>query len=64
VAGAGDLEEDLLLALEDDLAIVGAAGEVHEPVELDKLLAAQSGLGDAGCLDFFGGKLDLLKTNF
>ncbi len=36
VAGAGDLEEDLLLALEDDLAVVGPAGEVHEPVKADQ----------------------------
>jgi len=41
MAGAGDLEEDFLLAFEDDFAVVTAAGEVHEPVKLDHLLGRQ-----------------------
>ena len=43
VAGAGDLEEDFLLILEDDLAVVGAAREVHEAVNLDQLVGGESG---------------------
>ena len=38
--GAGDLEEDFLLALQNNLAIVGAARKIHQPVELHQLLAA------------------------
>jgi hypothetical protein len=42
MAGAGDLEEDLLLALEQDLAVVHAAGKNHQPVDFDQLLRAQT----------------------
>ena len=42
MAGAGDLEEDLLLALEQDLAVVDAAGEKHQPVDFDHVLRAQA----------------------
>ena len=35
VAGAVHLEEDLLLPLEHDLAIVDPAGGIHQPVDLD-----------------------------
>ncbi len=45
VAGAGDLKEDFLLALEDDLAIVGLAGQVHEAVEVDQLLTGEHVMG-------------------
>jgi len=35
VAGAGDLEKDLLLPLEQDFAIVRAARQIHQPVDPD-----------------------------
>ena len=41
VPGTGDLEEDLLLPLQHNFAVVGATGEVHEPVELNHLLPRQ-----------------------
>src|SRR6266568_1451804 len=37
VAGTGDLEKDLLLALEHDFPVVNAPRQVHEPVHLDQL---------------------------
>ena len=40
MAGARDLEEDLLLPFEHDFAVVYAAGEKHQPVDLDHLLRA------------------------
>ncbi len=59
VAGGGDLEEDLLLALEQDFAVVHAAGENHQPVDLDHLPRAQAagadgrhGLTSAGSCQF------------
>ena len=42
VAGAGDLEEDFLLIFEDDLAVVGAAREVHEAVDLDEFFGGRA----------------------
>ena len=54
MAGTGDLEEDLLLALEHDFAVVGAAREVHEAVNLDELLARQRGFAVPGLLNFGG----------
>jgi hypothetical protein len=43
VTCAGYLEEDLLLAFEDDLPIVGSPREIHQPVELNQLLASKRG---------------------
>ena len=40
MAGAGNLEEYLLLPLEQDLAIVELARQIHQPVNLDQLLVA------------------------
>jgi hypothetical protein len=40
VAGGRDLEINLLLPFEDDFAVVYAAGENHQPVDLDHLLRA------------------------
>src|SRR5579862_4684937 len=37
----GDLEEDLLLPLEKNLAVVEPAGEIHQPVNFDHLLRAE-----------------------
>ena len=55
VAGAGDLEEDFLLIFEDDLAVVGAAREVHEAVDLDELVAGERGAAAvAGGCQFSG----------
>ena len=42
MAGAGDLKEDLLLPLEQDLAVVRAPRKEHQPVKLDELLVAQT----------------------
>ncbi len=44
MAGGGDLEEDLLLALEKDFAVVYAAGKEHEPVDFDQLLRGKVAL--------------------
>jgi hypothetical protein len=41
VAGAGDLEEDAVLALEDDLAVVEAARGVNEAEGLDELVGRE-----------------------
>ena len=41
MAGAGDLEEDLLLPLEHNLAVICFAGKVHEPVKLHQLVPGQ-----------------------
>ena len=41
MARARDLEEDLLLALQHDLAIVDPARLVHQPVDLDEMLGRQ-----------------------
>ena len=41
VSRAGDLEENLLLALEQDFAIVDPARQVHQPVDVDHLLVAE-----------------------
>ncbi len=38
VSGTGDLEVDLLLALEQDLAIIQLARQVHQPIDIDQLL--------------------------
>jgi len=42
VAGAGDLEEKFLLALEEDFAVVDAPGEKHQAVDFDEPLRGQS----------------------
>jgi hypothetical protein len=42
VASAGDLEKDLLLIFEDDLAVVGTAREVHEAINLDELFGGKA----------------------
>ena len=55
VAGARDLEEDFLLIFEDDLAVVGAAREVHEAVNLDQFVAGERGAAAvAGGCQFSG----------
>ena len=41
MSGAGNLEEDLLLPLEQDLAIVEPARQIHQAVNLDQLLLAE-----------------------
>ena len=43
VAGAGDLEEDLVLALELDLLVVDAARQEHGAVRADELVARKAG---------------------
>jgi hypothetical protein len=45
VAGGGDLEEDLLLPLQKDFAVIQPAGKVHEPVDLNQLSRAQAVAG-------------------
>ena len=45
MTGGGNLEEDLLLPFEHDLAVVHAAREKHEPVHLDQLLRAKAACG-------------------
>jgi hypothetical protein len=42
VPGAADLEEDFILALELDLAVVQPPRKLHCPVHPDELIAAQS----------------------
>ena len=42
MAGARDLEENLLLALEQDLAVVHAARGEHDAIRIDELLAGQA----------------------
>ncbi len=41
VSRARDLKEDLLLALEQDLAVVDPARHVHQPVDFDQLLGGE-----------------------
>ncbi len=45
MSGARNLEEDLLLVLEYDLAVVEFAGEIHQPVDLHQLLARKAFVG-------------------
>ncbi len=58
VARAGDLEVGFLLALEQDFAVVHAAREHHQPVDLDQLPRAEAagacrhGLASAGNCHF------------
>ena len=58
VAGAGDLEKDLLLAFEQDFAVVDTAGRVHRPIRINELLAGQARIG-FGLLVFGGGRIQL-----
>jgi len=37
VARAGDLEVNFLLALEQDLTVIHAAGKKHQPVDFNQL---------------------------
>ena len=59
MSGARDLEIYLLLALEEDLAVVQSAREEHQTVDLDKLLAGETFVGLvrllAGLFIFDGG---------
>ncbi len=48
MACAGDLEEDFLLALEKDFAVIHAAGEEHQPVDFNQFLRGKVALGDIG----------------
>jgi hypothetical protein len=43
--GAGNLEEDLLLALEQDLAVVDAPRGEHDAIGIDELLTGQALIG-------------------
>ncbi len=58
VAGARDLEEDLLLAFEQDFAVVDPPRRVHHPIGIDELLAGQARIG-FGLLVFGGGRIQL-----
>ena len=51
VPGARDLEEYLLLALEQDLAIVHPPRSIHMAVGFDQLIAGKAFVGLAGFLD-------------
>src|SRR5438445_6066736 len=51
MASPGNLEEDLLLALEHDLPVVDAPGRVHNPVGFDHLLAGKAFVGLARLLN-------------
>ena len=48
--GTGDLEEDLLLAFEHDLAVVHPPGGIHVAVGFDQLFAGETFVGLAGFL--------------
>ena len=48
MAGAGNLEEDLLLALQHDLPVVHPPGGIHVAVGFDQLLAGETFIGLAG----------------
>ena len=50
MAGAGDLEKDLLLPLEQNFTIVGAARQIHQPVHPDQLLRLQTSVGCGSAL--------------
>ena len=39
-----DLEENLLLVLEHDLAVIHAAGRVHEPIDLYQVRGQKAGI--------------------
>ena len=52
MARPGNLEEDFLLALEQDLPVVHPPGGVHDPVGLNQLLAGKTFVGLARALDF------------
>src|SRR5512140_1377793 len=41
----GDLEEYLLLALKHDLPVVEAAGGIHQPIDVNELLAGEAFVG-------------------
>ena len=58
VPGAGDLEEDLLLALQQDLAIVQLARQIHQAVDVDQLLCAKA-LHICHCFSLHNGSLGL-----
>ena len=50
VSGAGDLEIDFALALEKDLPVVDAAGEVHDAESTDEFVAPETrGSGRPKC---------------
>ena len=51
MAGAGDLEKDLLLALEQDLFVVHPPGGIHVAVGFDQLFAGETFVALAGFLD-------------
>ncbi len=42
MSGARDLEENLLLPLEQDLAVVELARQVHQAIDVDQLLRARA----------------------
>ena len=44
MTGAGNLEKDLLLPFEKDLAIVDPAGQIHQPVHPDQLFGGEAGV--------------------
>ena len=51
MSGAGDLEEDLLLALEQDFAVIHPPRGVHVAVGFDQLFAGETFIGLSGFLD-------------
>ena len=58
MAAGRDLEKDLLLAFEQDFAVVHTAGRVHRPIRINELLAGQARIG-FGLLVFGGGRIQL-----
>jgi hypothetical protein len=49
MARTGDLKEDLLLSLKDNLSIIGPPRKIHEPIELDQLLVGKRGFAYSAC---------------
>ena len=58
VTGSRDLEKDLLLAFEQDFAVVHPAGRVHRPIGINELLAGEARIG-LGLLVFDGLQLGI-----
>ena len=53
MTSARDLEEYFLLTFEDDLAVIGAAREEHEPIEADQLVVGECAWS-ARCIEHAG----------
>ncbi len=52
VAGAGNLEEDPVLALQLDFLVIQPAREVHQPIKLDELGLVELGGSASGAMRF------------